>query len=166
MIPKPTIVTGLLLAVAVLTFVGISYQTVPMSTTNTEALTSYSPYSVHTTTTYLSTSSATSTYTLPATTSCGGGFYPAICNSYPPSTVRVIYVITGLIVHLGYWTQETAAVPYTVTESSTSLVPASAALGLTNAVFTTLAVVVIGILALLMAYVTLKPRVTHRASKP
>jgi hypothetical protein len=49
-----------------------------------------------------------------------------------------------------------------VAEISTSLVPASAVLGLTDGSFIALAVIVIGILALLTAYLILKSRTTHK----
>lgn len=161
-IPKPAMVTGLILAVAILAFAGLAFQTVPASVAYTETLTSYSPYSVHTTTTYLSTSSTTTTIAYPATTTCVESMYPAICSSYPPHTVRIIYIITGITVHLGYWTQEIAAVPYSVTASSTSLIPASAAFGLTDGLFGALALIVVGQLALLTAWATLKARTTHK----
>jgi hypothetical protein len=111
-IPKPAIVTGLLLAVAVLALAGLGSLTVPVSTTQTI------------------TAKTIQVSIMPR----GAEF-----------TVSLTYTTTRLR-----------------TESSTSLVPESEALGLTERSFTILAVVVIGILALLMAYVTLKPRVTHR----
>jgi hypothetical protein len=65
-------------------------------------------------------------------------------------------------------TSSTAVIPYSqtgaslTTQTSTSLVPASTALGLTDGSFTGLAVTVIGILVLFTAWVTLKPRMTYR----
>ncbi len=112
MIPKQAIVTGVLLAVAVLAFSGLAYQTVPMSTTQT--------------------------MTQESTRELGVGIL---------NTATITYVET---------------VTSSITESSTNTVPASEALGLTNGSFTALAVVVIGILALLTAWVTLKSRITDR----
>ena len=66
-----------------------------------------------------------------------------------------------------YEASSTAVIPYSptgaslTTQTSTSLVPASTALGLTDGSFTGLAVTVIGILVLFTAWVTLKPRMTY-----
>jgi len=67
-----------------------------------------------------------------------------------------------------YETLTSSVIPYSqtetssITESSTSLVPASQALGLTDGSFTILAVTVIGILGLLPVWVTLLPRMIYR----
>ena len=54
---------------------------------------------------------------------------------------------------------------YTITilrvESSTSLVPASVALGLSDGSFTALSIIVIGALTLMTIWVALKPRIMH-----
>jgi ribosomal protein L40E len=162
MIPKPALVTSLLLVVAVMAFAGLAYQTVPVGTTQTETLNSYSPYAVVNTSLWLTSTSTTTTVTYPATTACEESYFPAVCNSYPGGTARVIYIITGITVHYMYQVQETATVPYAATESSTSFMPAVAALGLTDGLFIALAVLVIGILALLTGYIILKSSTHHK----
>ena len=167
-------VTGLLLAVAVLAFAGLAYQTVPVSTTqtltqqSTETGLSYSPYFV------------ANTYTLFYTyTYSSFGSVTQYCSVYNPNFCYT-YVTAG---YWTYWTetlggetattrQETATVPYSqtatssITETSTNLVPnlvpASEALGLTDEQFGALAIVVIGIFTLLTVWVILKPKITHR----
>lgn len=64
------------------------------------------------------------------------------------------------------WSTEHGHYPYSQTsssstESSTSIVPESAPLRLTDGSFTPLAAIVIGILVLLTVYVILKPRTAH-----
>jgi ribosomal protein L40E len=107
-----------------------------------------------------------STATTTLTDSVEMGYY-----CFPNCDLYHVYYFTYTIVgylESTFTVQNTATIPYSqtvtssITQSSTSLVPASAALGLTDGSFTALAVVVIGILALLTAYLTLKPRVTHR----
>jgi hypothetical protein len=67
-----------------------------------------------------------------------------------------------------YSEQTTETFPYRyiatnlTTESSTSLVPASTLLGFTDGVFSTLAVLVIGVLVILTAWFALKPKMTSR----
>ena len=170
MMPKPAIVTGLLLIVAVLAFAGLAYQTVPMSTTSTATSsftrnwTSYAPYSMTGTATHRSTTFWTVTsafwagalngwnYACQVNGDCGVG--------YATSTYSVVlppFLIT-------YGVQRTSAfleaqtLTSSTTQSSTSIVPASTALGLTDATFTTLVALVIGILALLTGWVALKSR--------
>jgi len=169
---KPDIVTGLLLVVAVLAFAGLAYHTVPMSTTqtitreSTETGASYSPYLVAYAPAYTTTS--VSMITLTST----GGEAGCLYDEYgcTPWYVSVYYShITFMnTLQTTYETPAAAVILYSqtvtssVTQSSTSIVPASAALGLTDGSFTTLAVTVIGILTLLTAWVTLKPRMTSR----
>ncbi|MGA2628026.1 MAG: hypothetical protein ABSF63_13325 [Candidatus Bathyarchaeia archaeon] len=163
MIPKPALVTGLLLVVAVLAFAGLGYEQVPMSTTqsSTEPLISYSPYMVEktkTSTIWVPMAMPYSTQTIGSVGCFVPGWY---CTQYyftlySSSTTTLQNTLT--ISH-----QNTATISYsrTVTASFTSLVPASAALELTGGSFIALAVAVIGILALLTAYATLKTRTTH-----
>jgi hypothetical protein len=178
--PKSGIVTGLLLAVAVCAFAGLGYQQVPISTTRTitqlsvQTGVSYSPFLATNILTYTTTDAQT--YTSPGATGiaencaytnscCPGNTYIGMLSPSCASTATSTYTLT---IDSTYETENTATIPYSHTltgstaESSTSLVPASSAtLGLTDGSFTTLAVMVIGILALLTAYVTLKPRTTH-----
>jgi hypothetical protein len=178
-VPKAAIVAGLLLAVAVLAFAGLGYQQVPMSTTRTITQVSvhtgisYSPFLATNILTY--TTSDVQVYTSAGDTGiaencaypnscCPGNTYIGMLSPSCASTATSSYTFT---IDSTYETENTATIPYSHTltgstaESSTSLVPASATLGLTDGSFTTLAVMVIGILALLTAYVTLKPRTTH-----
>jgi hypothetical protein len=176
MIPKPALVTSLLLVVAVLTFAGVAYQQVPMSTTQSsiETEASYSPYIVTDTVTYTATTiESTSTYesAYPANTplnnyyNCfpGGGPWPCVWATETVTT----YIYGTATVQSEYQVQYTAAIPYsqTVTESSTSLVPASDAIGLTDGSFAAVAVLVIGNLAVLTAYLVLKLGITHETKK-
>ncbi len=155
MIPKRVMVSGLLLVVAVLAFATLAYQQVPMSTTqeSTETLTSYSSYFLTNTVSYVTTAT-----TVAYLVGNNGGIIIAGCPDHPCTVFFTnVNINTGQSV---YETQNTATIPYTksLTESSTILVPASAALGLTDGSFTALAVVVIGILALLTAYVIMKTK--------
>jgi hypothetical protein len=156
-------VTGLLLMVAVLAFAGLAYEQVPMSTTksSTEILESYSPYVANDILTYTTESWASTPYST-YTWSAYGCYYIGFGPCF--SVVIPQYYNANVTLQSTYETQTTAIIPYSqiVMESSTSLVPASAALGLTEGSFTALAVVVIGVLALLTAWVTLKPKDTHR----
>ena len=165
-------VTGLLLVAAVLTFAGLAYQTVPLTATQTmtreliETGASYSPYPVTDTLTYTTTSVSVSTLT------STGGEAGCLYDEYgcTPWYVSVSHSSITFIntLQTTYETSTTAVVPYSqtvtsqVTESSTSLVPASTALGLTDGSFTILAATVIGLLTLLTAGLTLKPRMTGR----
>jgi zinc-ribbon domain len=142
-------VTALFLAVAILAFAGLGYQTVPMSATQT--ITQESTNVV----TYLRTNSYPyTTFRLGMEPSCYGipeaPYYPcnyATLTGYRSDTSAIYYSKTAT---------------RSITESSTRIVPASAALGLTNGSLAIPAVVIIGILALLTAYLILKPRTTHK----
>lgn len=167
--------TGLLLIVAVLSFAGFAYQTVPASTTetitqeSTESLVSYSPFTV----------TNTLTYTTSAVMVVWGGNLPG--NSCPPggccvpqpgeetfclpSGQTVNYYFTERhTVSQPYLAQSTATIQYSrtltssITESSTSLVPAYSTVGLTDTAFGALSILVIGILALVTGWVALKSR--------
>jgi len=177
--PKSGIVAGLLLAVAVFAFAGLGYQQVPISTTRTitrlsvQTGVSYSPFLATNILTYTTTDAQT--YTSPGATGiaencaytnscCPGNTYIGALFPSCASTATSFYTFT---IDSAYETENTVTIPYSrtltgsTTQISTRLVPASATLGLTDGSFTILAVVVICILALLMAYVTLKPRTTH-----
>jgi hypothetical protein len=177
--PKAAIVTGLLLTVAVLAFAGLGYQQVPIITIRTltqlsvQTGVSYSPFLATNILTYTTTDVQAYT-SLGATGIAENCAYPNSCcpgNTYIgalfpscASTATSSYTFT---IDSTYETENTVTTSYShtltgsTTQSSTSLVPASATLGLTDGSYTTLAVAVIGILALLTAYVTLKPRTTH-----
>ncbi len=179
MAPKSGIVAGLLLAVAVFAFAGLGYQQVPISTTRTitrlsvQTGVSYSPFLATDVLTYTTTD--VRDYTSPGATGiaencaypnscCPGNTYIGALFPSCASTATSFYTFT---IDSAYETENTVTIPYSrtltgsTTQISTRLVPASATLGLTDGSFTILAVVVICILALLMAYVTLKPRTTH-----
>jgi|GEM_PF-1718448 len=158
-------VTGLLLAVAILAFAGLAYQEVPMSTTQTITQQSIllQVATIPTTVDELSDSLTTTTYIIGVNAEyyepncwqllCGGGF--VYNTEYATGTTFNVIWSTRTT---SYQLTSNYTATSLGTESSTSLVPASAALGLTDGLFTTLAVVVIGILALLTAFVVLKPR--------
>jgi len=169
-------VTGLLLVGAVLAFAALAYQTVPLSRTqtitlqSTETGTSYSPYIVTDTPTYTTTN--VWMITLTSTGGVNGCLYESYYGYYSctPPYANVYYSSITFMNTLQstYETPTTAVIPYSqvvtssVTESSTSIVPASTALGLTDGSFTILAATVIGILALLTTWATLIPRTTYR----
>jgi hypothetical protein len=178
-VPKAAIVTGLLLTVAVLSFAVLGYQQVPISTTRTitqlsvQTGLSYSPSLATNILTYTTTD--VQAYTSSGATGiaencaypnscCPGNTYIGALFPSCASTATSSYTFT---IESTYEKENTDTTPYSqtltgsTTQSSTSLVPASATLGLTDGSYTTLAVAVIGILALLTAYVTLKPRTTH-----
>ena len=165
-------VTSLLLVVAVLSFAGLAYQTVPLSRTqtitreSTETGASYSPYLVTDTPTYTTTS--VSMITITSTGGEVGCLYDEYgCTPWYVSIYHFSFTFKNTL-QTTYEMSTAAVIPFgqtvtsSVTESSTRIVPASTALGLTNGSFTTLAVTVIGILVLLTAWVTLKPRMASR----
>lgn len=161
------IITGLLVVAAVLAFAGLAYQTVPLSTTqtitreSTDAGDSYSPYLVTNTPTYTTTSVSMTTLT------SSGGEAGCLYDEYgcTPPYVSVYYSSITLMNTLQstYEIPTTAVIPYSqtqttsTTQSSTSLVPASSTLGLTDGSFSGLALVVFGILAVLAAWVIFNP---------
>ncbi len=178
LIPKPALVTGLLLVVAALAFAGLAFQQVPMGTTqtlpqtSTQIAVSYTAYPV------LNIASYTTTGLPPYYTGwqevCFGETVapPYVTCATFANTVKCDYVACNVVTQTTYSmdgeVQSTATFPYTqtltgsITESSTSLVPASTSFGLSRDSFTLLAVVVIGILFLLTLWVALKPRSTDR----
>lgn len=173
MLPKPALVTGLLLVAAVLAFAGLAFQQVPMSTTqtltqqSTDTWVSYSSYATVNIVTH-TTTGLPSSYV---------GWELLCFGTLPCVTMEVTYkcdyVACNVVTQTTesyYVTQNVATISYSqtatssITKSSTSLVPASAALGLTDDAFTTLAVIVIGVLALLTAYIMMKSRTMHKES--
>ena len=167
MIPKVAIITALLVVVAVLAFAGLAYQTVPTSTTqtitleSTETRKSYSLYLVANRPTYTTTSVSMITVT------STGGEAGCLYDQYGciPWYVSVYYSsVTFMNTRQStYETLTTTVIPYSqtvtssVTQSSTSIVPASAALGLTDGSYSGLALVVFGTLAVLAGWVIFNP---------
>jgi hypothetical protein len=88
--------------------------------------------------------------------------------AWGPTFTITNYTLESFVAYSSFDEQYTVMVPYSytatrsITETSTNLVPASTLLGLTDGVFSTLAIVVIGILAILTAWIALKPRMTSR----
>jgi hypothetical protein len=160
-LPKAALVSCLLLVVAVLAFAGLGYQQVPMSTTSTSTWNSYPPYAVTNTATYTATTIQTVTLLSPVLmANLNGAPYEATTYVvYATSTYTFVQPLSSI-----YEIQRISTIPETQTLSSTSLVPESATLGLTDGSFIVLAAIVIGILALLTAYLILKPR-TRRKPK-
>jgi hypothetical protein len=169
-IPKPAIVTGLLLAAAVLTFAGLAYQQVPMSTTQTLTQQSTTTWIEHShyagvkTVTYTTTGFLWPSYTKVGlvcfTAFCVAGTHTLKCNHAACNVVTYATESTHALQNVATISHSQTATT-SITENSTSLVPASTVLGLTDGSFTILAVTVIGILALLTAWVELKPRLSH-----
>ena len=179
LIPRLPVVTGIVLVVAVLSLAGLAYQTIPMSTTlrvtqeSTEAGLSYSPYFVASTTT--SINADTWSYGNDMATYCP---YPYVspwpnynngCYEYPAGYTYYTFETHTWNVQTSIQTQwYTATVPYSqtatssITESSTSIVPAYSSVGLTGAAFGTLSILVIGILALVTGWFALKSKISHR----
>lgn len=167
-------VTGLLLAVAVLVFAGLAYETIPVSTTqtitqeSTWTLTSYSPYFVAKTSTYTTTSVTALQQVGIAGGDIGCAYGEPGCSYGPYQYYYYTYYTFVSTWQSTYKTTTTSVIPYSqttsssMTLSSTSLVPASVALGLTDGTFSTLAIVIIGLLSLLTIWVALKPRLSHR----
>ena len=167
MITKPAIVTGLLLVVAILAFAGLAYQQVPMSTTqtltqqSTTAWIEHSHYAVVKIVTYTTTG-----FLWPSYTAVGLICFTAFCVA-GTHTLKCDYAACNVVTYATesmHALQNVATISHSqtattsITESSTSIVPASAALGLADGSFTALAVIVIGILALLTAYIIMKQR--------
>ena len=182
LIPRLPVVTGIVLVVAVLSLAGLAYQTIPMSTTlrvtqeSTEAGLSYSPYFVASTTT--SINAETWSYGNDMATYCP---YPYVspwpnynngCYEYPAGYTYYTFETHTWNVQTSIQTQwYTATVPYSqtatssITESSTSIVPAYSSVGLTGAAFGTLSILVIGILALVTGWFALKSKPSHRSKQ-
>jgi Tfp pilus assembly protein PilV len=161
-------VTGLLLVVAVLAFAGLNYQQVPMSRTqtvtqtSTETEASYSAYLTLVPSSYMETNvQAYSTLTLFCLTRYYLVTTCAVFAGWGSTT-------TTETIQFANFASNTTTIPYSqtltssITESSTSAVPASAALGLTDGSFIAVAVIVIGVLAVLTAYLILKSRTRHK----
>lgn len=140
------IVAGILLAVAALTFVGLAFQTVPMSTTST--LTQTIPQQ------YVESEDSSSTYVISSTENQTA---PIV---WVGSTIAFGRPITSFQVTatIQYSYTSTSSTTLTSTTSTTSLVPASQALGLTDETFSVLAVAVIGLLSLLTILIALKSK--------
>jgi hypothetical protein len=178
--PKPAIVASLFLVVSVLAFAGLAYPTVPVSTTRTiiqNSTMSGNYYASHTaiqSSQYITATSVRTTETI-----VGVGNWEILYDQYGnPVTVTYVpwgptftitsYTLESFVAFSSYEEQYTVTVPYSytsansITERSTNLVPASTLLGLTDGVFSILAVVVIGILAILTAWIALKRRMTSR----
>jgi hypothetical protein len=156
--------------VAALTFVGLVYQTVPMSTTqtvtqeSTEALMSYSPYLVANIVTYPTTGTITSFFEVRFTTTICGSPTPPWCSVTPWYHGTLTYLPITQAAQSTYTTTGVSVIRYSQTvtgpntESSTNLVPASQAIGLTDETFSVLAVVVIGLLSLLTILIAMKSK--------
>jgi len=161
---KPRIfVAGLLLAVAISTWGGLAYQTVPVSTTqtmtveSTEMSVSYSAYLATSTAAYPTQFFSTSIYSQPAATVCAG-LYPGACVGYPPTVItRNIPVIETA--QSTIQVQDTATISYSltatssITGSSTIIVTAYQALGLNALTFNVVAITIIALLALTTVWI-------------
>ena len=160
-----------------LAFAGFATETGPVSIgqtltlARTETGTLYLPYVETDIVTYTSTSTQFSyintIYSLNTMWPCSyPGVFPSVCVWVTGTTT--LYVSGTRTLQSSYEASMTSTIPHyatqsqTSTESSTSDVPAFTALGLTEDSFGILAVMVIGILALLTAYLVLKPSTTHR----
>jgi hypothetical protein len=159
MMPKPAMIATLFLVVAVLAFVGLAYQTVPISRSYTWASAAYFSYLAPSTSTFTSTSMQV--YIGPATTLCTA-WYPPICLGYAGGTVILSHESTFTITTL---VQKTGISTYSVTEGLTNFVLAAEALGLTAVTFVVLFVVVISLLTLVTIWLTLKRKVKPRRRK-
>ena len=182
--PKPAIVATLLLVASVLAFAGLAYPAVPVSTTQTiiqSSTTSLDYYESRTATEI--TQYITSRYVPTTETFVMIGNWEFLYNQYnQPVTLEYIpygptVTITNttlepFMTYSSYAEQYTVAVPYhytatsSITVTSTNLVPASALLGLTDGVFSTVALLVIGNLFILSAWIALKPKMTTRREQP
>lgn len=159
MIPKRAIVSGLLFVVAVLAFAGLGYQQVPVIITQTKAET-FIRFQVGARPTLVESASVTTTTELVGDYQ-QSGYNPGNCYGFDcggdyENDVPV-YATEVSTTFFPVWSSPTVSYSYTATSfvavSSTSLVPASDALGLSQEVFATLAYVVIGSLALLVVFV-------------
>jgi hypothetical protein len=140
------IVSVVVLIAAALAFTSLGYQAVTVLQTTTESKwSSYYAYTITLTPNYCC---LTVYVTLPQSTSI---LVPFVTNY---SLTPIPYTITSSVVSL---------TTYTTTQTLTSHIPASEALGLPPRVFILLAVTVIGALALLTVWVTLKSRTSEGA---
>ena len=149
-----------------MTFAGLAYQTVPVSTTqtmteqSTQIGISHSVYPMTSTIAYLTQVFVTSIYSLPARTVCAG-LYPPTCIGYPPTT-NTRNIPTIQTAQSTFETQSTATISYTqtvtssTTKSSTKIVPAYSSLGLSVTSFGALSLLVIGVLAIVTGWFALK----------
>jgi len=163
-IPKVAIITALLVAVAVLAFAGLAYRKVPMSTTSTVTSSFTQNWSEMESYTMTVTDTSTPTIVWTATHSYYFGYTgfscpipPATCVSVVTWSVALQPSLTTYETHSTSTVSETQTVRSSVTESSTSIVPAYLAAGLKGDSFSGLAFVVFGALAVLAAWVIFNP---------
>ena len=156
-------VTGLLLVVSVLAFAGLAYQTVPIVVpyTNTDTFISFQFYTQSSLTEVaISTAATTPTQAVPE--------YDYVCYSYDPYgncvSQGVEYLGSGIpapyTVTIGevMWTANTISYAY----PATSFVTGSSTINLTGGSFPVLALIVVGFLTLLTAYLIMRPKIIHR----
>jgi len=162
--------TVLILAVAILGFEGLAFQTVAVGTTSTmtktipevstETLTSFSSYAVIVSSTYSYTTIAPSTFfgesPVPSWIVC---VYGQVCGNVTSTEhLQTSYAVQSSLA-FNYSQAITGSVTQISTVSVTTLLPASETLGFTDGSFTTLAIVVIG--GLIAAALQLELKTPH-----
>jgi hypothetical protein len=154
-------VTVSLFVVAIVAFLGLAYQTVPMSTTETitempvHTLVSYSPYLETSTLGYLSTEVDVYEYEYLGERCTIIGCLE-VDRTFTVTTTNVFALNSTFQVQEATPITKTITMTISRTESSTSLVPAYSSLGLTNPSFGALSTLVIGVLALITIWSLLK----------
>ncbi|MGD0424389.1 MAG: hypothetical protein ABSA92_13175 [Candidatus Bathyarchaeia archaeon] len=156
-------VTVSILVVAIVAFTGLAYQTVPMSTTQTitqQSTTTWSSYSEYMVTNFVTYT--TTSYWGTATVTWMPG-----CYSYAPCFPITLSLPEPTTTELAQSTLEspnTATVLYSqtvtssITVSSTNIVPAYSSVGMNDASFGALSILVIGILTFVTAWLVLKSK--------
>lgn len=154
-------VTVSLLVVAIAAFAGIAHQTVPVSTTQTMFQVSYSPYTVTHTAVYTAFTATTVGFVsvaeiqVGAQGTCAGGC--AVLTTFLTATYSASYSSSST-----YEEQHVFTIPVTQIVTSSSVVPESEALGLTDGTFGILAILIIGALILMTVWTAL----TTKRQKP
>ncbi len=156
--------------IAIVTFVDLAYQTVPLTTAHTVTeqstveLVSYSPYQEVQILTYTNTELGTLTYVPPQLCFNQSSCYPTGPTVTALVTNMLVYDSTIQIQETKTFTSSVIAT-ISATENSTSLAPEYSTLGLGHAAFGALAVTVIGILILLIILTGVRA-VFHKPKQP
>jgi hypothetical protein len=161
MMPRPVLVTGFLLAISILTFGGLAYQTVTTSTTqattqaSTETLVTYSQIAMIDTLTYTTTGQTSVTQ---------------VENN--GNDIIVYYYSYTQVVQSPYVTESVTTMqsiqPFSITKTmtATGVEPAYASLGLDGNSFITLTALTIAAFGLLMLYFARNNRTRHDKQIP
>ena len=169
---SPALISSLLLAASVLALAGIGTLPVSVTQTNLQPLISARLFYVTGTGNYTITSTAPMPPSISqivwegvltndnGTLECALNAYGSsqFCSLFSYLDTNGTYPISTFTTQTTYMVSSTSYVPYTFTQISTSLVPASEAIGLSRREFIAISVIVVLALGLISAWVIKKPR--------